>query len=149
MCWLSQMLILLCIRGQTEDICLLVLGHSILHLWQYWWLHIRAGWYSLKHQYFQVFDKMYVFQLVNFPIYATGIQQFSCCLFFSLLTSAWHPPGLEVIFYFNRGIFHKHQRPTCSSQLSVKEHRLISFPWVLQVTPQWCSQIYLWYRLTF
>lgn len=28
MCWRSQMLILLCARGQTEDICLAVLGHS-------------------------------------------------------------------------------------------------------------------------
>lgn len=54
-------------------------------------------------------------------------------VFFSLFTSAWHPPGLEVVSYFNRGIFHKHQRPTCSSQISVKEHCLISFPWLLQV----------------
>ncbi len=63
---------------------------------------------------------------------------------FSLLTSAWHAPGLEVISYFNRGIFHKHQRPTCSSQISVKEHCLISFPWVLQVTPQWCISCTGW-----
>lgn len=68
------------------------------------------------------------------------IQQFlqmtlhECHLCFSFL----HLPDIPQIWMshliLTEESFIKHQRPTCSSQISVKEHRLISFPWVPSYT---------------